>query len=217
MSEATRKKLTGRTLTVRDPQFVVASASPRRRELLLQLGFRFAVAPVEVDETPNRGEAPVDYVSRIASAKASKGRGCWQGDSRLGALGADTAVTIDGEILGKPRDRADGLAMLARLSGRVHEVWSAVAFCSQAGLDLEIQMSLVTFRKIEEFEREAYWASSEPRDKAGGYGIQGLAAVFVSHLNGSYSGVMGLPLFETTRLLARNGVNPSRLAGAGVL
>lgn len=202
-----------RVTQAREPQFVLASASPRRRELLLQLGYRFVVMPVDVDESPGCAESPGDYVQRLAGAKALAAKERWTGRGALGFLGADTAVAIGDRILGKPRDRAHGMAMLSRLSGRVHTVWSAVAFCADAGIDLELQKSRVTFRKIEEHERAVYWASGEPDEKAGGYGIQGLAAAFVSHLEGSYSGVMGLPLFETAQLLARNQIKASPVLG----
>jgi septum formation protein len=183
----------------------LASASPRRRQLLEQLGLRFEVIPAEVDETVALGEAPADYVRRLARDKAEAGV------ARLGrasspVLAADTAVVLDGAILGKPRDREDGLAMLARLSGRSHHVLSAVALVSRGKLELALSESRVVFRSLLPQEAEAYWETGEPRDKAGGYGIQGLGAVFLERLEGSYSGVMGLPLSETADLLRWAGI-----------
>ena len=187
-------------------RLILASASPRRRELLAQLGVQFEVVVADIDETPVAGEAPEVYVVRMAleKARAVKAR---LGDAEALVLGSDTAVVVDGEILGKPRDRADGLAMLARLSGRVHHVYTAVASVGPAGREASrLSVSSVTWRDVSEAERVAYWATGEPHDKAGGYAIQGKAAVFVSRLEGSFSGVMGLPLFETAALLESGGV-----------
>ena len=183
----------------------LASASPRRRRLLEQLGLRFEVAVADVDETPLPGEAPADYVLRLARAKAEAVA------RRLGSpaapvLAADTAVVLETAILGKPRDREDGLAMLARLSGRRHQVLSAVALWQAGRLETTLSRSEVRFRGISAQEARSYWESGEPADKAGGYAIQGLGALFVEHLEGSYSGVMGLPLFETAELLQKAGV-----------
>lgn len=189
---------------------ILASASPRRRELLAQLGILFTVSPVVVDETPYSGEAPEAFVSRMAQEKARAGWDAQLAAARSPVLGADTSVVLDGVIYGKPKDRAEGLAMLDALSDRRHEVYSAVALCLGVGVgdcDVAVSVSQVTFRKIEYWERQAYWATGEPADKAGGYGIQGLGAVFVARLEGSYSGVMGLPLFETAALLRRNGMS----------
>ena len=187
-------------------RLILASASPRRRELLSQLGVQFEVVVADIDETPVAGEAAEVYVVRMALEKARAVR-ARLGDAGALVLGSDTAVVIDDEILGKPRDRADGLAMLARLSGRVHHVYTAVASVGPAGREASrLSVSSVTWRSVSEAERVAYWATGEPRDKAGGYAIQGKAAVFVSRLEGSFSGVMGLPLFETAALLERGGV-----------
>lgn len=187
------------------PDFYLASVSPRRRQLLEQLGLRFEVITADVDETSLPGEAPADYVLRLARSKAEAAA------RRLGShgvpvLAADTAVVLETAILGKPRDRADGLAMLARLSGRRHQVLSAVALWRDARLDTALSRSEVGFRSISAEEARSYWESGEPADKAGGYAIQGLGAVFVERLEGSYSGVMGLPLFETAGLLQKAGV-----------
>ncbi len=185
------------------PLVYLASASPRRRELLAQIGVRFETIDAEVDESPRADEAPGDYVRRPAQAKAESG-GARTGDAPV--LGADTTVELDGRILGKPTDEADAVAMLANLSGRTHRVFTAVAIRSPDGLQSRLSRSEVAFRPIAEGERRAYWDTGEPRGKAGGYAIQGFAAVFVSALRGSYSGVVGLPLFETAELLAAVGV-----------
>lgn len=190
-------------LTATSPRIYLASTSPRRRELLAQLGIGFVPLDVTVDETPLPDEHPAAYVSRLALAKARAG---WQVPARRHdwpVLGADTTVVVDGTLLGKPRDRADGLAMLARLSGRSHQVLSAVALVQGAHEAVRQQVSTVRFRTLDSAECQAYWATGEPADKAGGYAIQGRAAAFIADLQGSYSGVMGLPLFETAELLRR--------------
>jgi septum formation protein len=179
----------------------LASGSPRRRELLRQIGVSYRLIDTAVDETPLKDEAPLAYVSRVAAAKANAGWQCSREPDDAPVLAADTAVVLDGSILGKPRDQADALDMLRRLSGRSHEVLTAVALRSAAGLDGRVSRSVVTFRSIDAAEAGAYWDTGEPRDKAGAYAIQGRAAVFIADLRGSYSGVMGLPLFETAELL----------------
>ena len=159
--------------------------------------------PVEVDETPLRGESPSAYVSRLAVAKASA---LW---SRLGeierapVLGSDTTVALGADIYGKPLNRADGIRMLQSLAGRTHQVHTAVALRQAAGIDTRLNVSEVTFATLTLAECEAYWASGEPEGKAGGYAVQGLAAAFITRIVGSYSGIMGLPLAETTELLRR--------------
>ncbi|MGQ9832017.1 MAG: Maf family protein [Thermochromatium sp.] len=201
------------TLYETDYHLYLASRSPRRGELLHQIGVRFAPIGVNVDETPHLGEQPMDYVRRIAIAKAQAGRVVIPlGDPRP-VLAADTAVIIDGEILGKPRDRPDFLRMMARLSGRTHQVLTGVALAQGDEVSVELSTSQVRFRTIDDHERLAYWMSGEPCDKAGGYAIQGLGALFVAELQGSYSGVMGLPLYETGRLLHQAGI--VLLAGDG--
>lgn len=182
----------------------LASTSPRRRELLDQIGVRYTTLRADVDETPLPGEAPAAYVERLARAKAEAGLAA-AGAGAL-VLGADTTVVADGLILGKPVDRADGLALLERLSGREHAVLSAVALATAARTEARVQVSRVHWRATTAAEREAYWATGEPADKAGGYAVQGRAAVFIERLDGSYSGVMGLPLFETCELLRAFGV-----------
>jgi septum formation protein len=188
-----------------DPQFYLASASPRRRQLLEQLGLRFEVIVADVDESPKAGEAPGEYVLRVARAKAMAVVDRL-GKPRLPVLAADTAVVLEGAILGKPKDRQDGLQMLARLAGRTHQVSSAVALWDGGSVKTVLNESRVRFRAIDAAEAAAYWDSGEPKDKAGGYGIQGLGAVFVEHLEGSHSGVMGLPLAETAALLEQAGI-----------
>lgn len=185
------------------PRLILASASPRRRELLAQLGVPFEVTAADIDETPRPGESVEALVARLAVAKARAGQG---GHPDALVIGSDTEVELDGRIFGKPGDEAAGVEMLLRLAGRTHTVWSAVAVVQGAQEDVRVSRSRVAFRAISSAEARAYWASGEPRDKAGGYAIQGLGAVFVSHLEGSYSGVMGLPVFETAALLAEFGV-----------
>lgn len=177
---------------------LLASQSPRRRDLLTQIGVPFTVCPVEVDEGARPGEAPRDYVLRVAGAKALAAR---QVHPEAVVIGADTAVVIEGQILGKPTDAADAARMLRLLSDREHQVMSAVALAGPQGLATRLSVSAVRFRAISAAEAAAYWRTGEPHDKAGGYAIQGLGALFVSHLAGSYSGVMGLPLYETADLL----------------
>jgi septum formation protein len=185
----------------------LASASPRRRELLQQIGVSYRLVGTELDETPRLSEAPAAYVSRLAAAKADAGWLCSRDCCDAPVLAADTAVVLDGAILGKPRDKGDAERMLLRLSGREHQVLTAVAVRSAAGNEIKVSQSLVTFRIIDAAEASAYWDTGEPRDKAGAYAIQGYAAIFISDLKGSYSGVMGLPLFETAQLLRSAGVD----------
>lgn len=182
----------------------LASASPRRRELLNQLGIVCDVRPAVVDEAPHAGEAPAEHVLRVAAAKA-RTVAASADDPELLVLAADTTVVREGDILGKPRDRTDALAMLARLAGVSHEVYTGVALVCGERCATALSRSRVWFRPIPPAEAEAYWATGEPADKAGGYAIQGLGAVFVERLEGSYSGVMGLPLFESARLLKAFG------------
>ncbi|MBB3189729.1 Maf family protein [Halomonas cerina] len=184
------------------PVLCLASASPRRRDLLASIGVAVEVCPVDIDETPRPGEPADAYVTRLAREKALAGARL----SPLPVLGSDTAVVRDGEILGKPEGRSHAAAMLSSLSGRSHEVLTAVAVSGPAGLLETCVPTRVVMRVIDEDEIRAYWATGEPVDKAGGYAIQGLAAVFIARLEGSHSAVVGLPLFETASLLARQGV-----------
>jgi septum formation protein len=184
----------------------LASNSPRRCELLDQIGVSYRVLQVDVDESARSDEAAAALVQRLALAKARAGRKDLPRDDRRPVLGADTLVLCDGRILGKPQTRAEGLVMLAALSGREHEVLTAVALADGQQEQTQLNCSKVRFRNIAASEAAAYWESGEPADKAGGYAIQGLGAVFVAELIGSYSGVMGLPLFETARLLNEFGI-----------
>jgi nucleoside triphosphate pyrophosphatase len=184
----------------------LASASPRRRELLRQIGVEFVVRPAEVPEIPHEGEAPARYVERIARAKAREIWASVATQAPRPVLAADTAVVLDSDILGKPRDRTTALVMLERLSGRTHEVLSAVAVQYEDRSETRVCASKVRFRATTAAERAAYCGTSEPHDKAGAYGIQGYGAVFIADLQGSYSGVMGLPVFETAALLGRFGL-----------
>jgi len=183
-------------------QLYLASSSPRRRELLTQIGLPFHIVPASIDETPEPGEAAHAYVERLARGKALAGLNFLAQRADVCVLGADTAVVLDGRILGKPVDRADALAMLQALSGREHEVLTAVAVADRDRCEARVVSSRVAFREVSAEEAERYWETGEPQDKAGGYAIQGLAAVFVSRVEGSYSAVVGLPLCETSALLA---------------
>jgi septum formation protein len=193
-------------------QLVLASASPRRHELLKQLGVHFRVEASDADESGLPGEAPADYVCRVALAKA--GAIAARQMAPLPVLGADTAVIIDGDILGKPQSPAEAAAMLRRLSGRVHEVYSAVVLIGSDGAaSTRLNISEVRFAKLQDDWIAAYVASGEPMDKAGAYGVQGCAAHRISEIRGSYSGVMGLPLYETMELLYAAGFNLSPCCG----
>jgi len=185
----------------------LASTSPRRRELLDQLGVDYRLVSVDVDETPFAYEVAETYVQRLALAKARAG---WQavstGQLTMPVLAADTTVVVDGRLLGKPRNRAEGVQMLQSLSGRSHQVLTAVTLLTEQSFSA-LSCSEVSFCEMSLQQCEAYWASGEAQDKAGAYAIQGRAAMFIRHLSGSYSGVMGLPLFETAQLLAAAGVD----------
>lgn len=183
----------------------LASASPRRRELLAQIGISHQVISASVDETRHAGETPELYVLRLALQKARTGRAQLPAADPHPVLGADTAVVIGGEVLGKPRDREEGIAMLRRLSGATHHVYTGVALAGDHEAT-RLSVSAVTFRTLTLEECERYWQTGEPADKAGAYAIQGRAAMFISRLEGSYSAVMGLPLFETAELLREAGV-----------
>ncbi|MBM5812541.1 MAG: septum formation inhibitor Maf [Gammaproteobacteria bacterium] len=179
----------------------LASASPRRSLLLRQIGVAHAVAAVDVDETRLPPETPAEHVLRLARAKARAGA-C----ADLPVLAADTAVALGGELFGKPVDEADAVRILGALAGRCHEVFTAVAVECPGRVSTALSVSRVWFRPITADECRRYWATGEPAGKAGGYAIQGFAAVFVERLEGSYSGVMGLPLYETAALLDGAGV-----------
>jgi septum formation protein len=189
------------------PTLYLASRSPRRRELLAQIGVECLILPVDLDESPAPGEAPEIYVRRLALDKARAALMLVGTADGALILAADTAVVVDAEVLGKPRDAAEAAAMLRRLSGREHLVLSGVALLGpNLAEGSAVSESRVRMRPIAEAEIAAYWTTGEPADKAGGYAIQGRAAVFVEALIGSYSGVMGLPLFETAALLAAAGL-----------
>jgi len=181
------------------PTIALASASPRRRELLQQLGVNFELINANIDERVLPAEPPASYVSRLALAKAQTGLQLL--GNRLPVLGADTSVVVGDTILGKPENKADFLQMMQRLSGRCHQVMTAVALVSPHQQLERLVITEVCFREISAAEMEAYWQTGEPADKAGGYGIQGIAGKFVERLNGSYSAVVGLPLCETDQLL----------------
>jgi len=188
------------------PDIYLASASPRRAELLEQIGVSFSVLNVDVDEQHRPGESPVDYVTRLALAKACAGKALLAAADSCPVLGADTTVVAGDRIMGKPRDMEDAVAMLLSLSGRAHKVISAVAL-DGAHAAVRVSISDVIFRTLTATECQAYWKTGEPRDKAGGYAIQGRAAQFVERLEGSYSGVMGLPLYETAVLFKEFKIN----------
>lgn len=184
---------------------VLASASPRRRDLLDQLGVRYTVEPAQIDETPGAGEPPRDYVQRMAREKAAAVTARHRG-AGTAVLAADTTVVLDGTALGKPRDRADAIAMLTALGGRTHRVLTAVCLDSAAGETVSLVETEVDFVALDSGVCDAYLASGEPWDKAGGYGIQGLGGALVSAIRGSYSNVVGLPLAETRQLLRAAGI-----------
>lgn len=188
-------------------QLHLASQSPRRAELLRQIGLRFDVCAVEIEETMSLGQSAADYTRSVALAKARAFR-CLD---RKPVLGGDTVVEVDGDILGKPRDRGDALEMLARLSNRCHRVFSAVAVVcntdTEQVFDVSVSMTRVSFGQITSADAKAYWRTGEPADKAGAYAIQGRAARWVREIHGSFSGVVGLPLYESSQLLMRFGVH----------
>lgn len=194
---------------MQDPRIILASASPRRRELLRQIGVGFEVMPSEVVEHVRAGETAADYVLRVSADKARyvARRVSAMGRGSVPVLGADTEVVVDGAILGKPRDREHAFDMLRRLAGRTHEVLTAICVVHQ-GLEYRgASESRVTFGPMSDDEIARYWDSGEPLDKAGAYAIQGLAAGYIVRLEGSYSGVMGLPLYELAVILRRLGMN----------
>jgi septum formation protein len=197
-------------MTDRAPLVVLASASPRRSALLAQIGVAHEIRATDVDEAQLPGESPHALVRRLAQAKAVEGRR--QNGSALPVLSADTIVVLEGVVFGKPQDRADGMRMLLALGGHTHHVLTAVALAMPGGGGAKEQVTLalsdtaVTMRAITPAEAGAYWASGEPAGKAGSYAIQGLGARFISHIDGSYSGVMGLPLYETAQLLQSHGL-----------
>ncbi len=191
---------------------VLASQSPRRAALLQQLGASFTQQPADIDERQLSGEPVEDYVARLAWEKSAAVQS--KVGNNVAVLAADTSVILDGHVLGKPEDHFDALAMLARLSGREHQVLTAVCVRLGAQVEEALSDSRVQFRSLDREQCEAYLLTDEPWDKAGAYGIQGLAGAFVESLSGSYSGIVGLPLAETWDLLRRVGV-PTALDGSG--
>lgn len=203
-------------MTLLENRIYLASRSPRRRELLKQIGVNFGTLLLrealprlpDMDETPLPHESPADYASRIACAKAEAGwtRLIQRKLPNLPVLAADTVVVLKERIFGKPTNSARTQEMLSALSGQTHQALTAVALATQNGIQVRVSTSTVRFRDISEREIRAYLASDEAHDKAGGYAIQGMAAVFIAEICGSYSGVMGLPLFETAQLLEESGI-----------
>lgn len=187
----------------RQPSLCLASSSPRRQEILRALGLEFSVQAIEVDEDRLAGETPQQMVLRLATAKAAAA----DVDASCRVIGSDTVVVLGDEVLGKPRNRDEAVSMLLRLSGRRHFVLTGVALRGPGGVQTAVSSTEVYFREISRDEARAYWHSGEPRDKAGAYGIQGLGGAFVEAIKGSYSGVVGLPVFETVRLLQGAGID----------
>ena len=187
-------------------QLILASASPRRKELLDQIGVRYIVNPVDIDETPKDREMALDYVGRVAAEKSAA---CVSElIDFLPVLAADTSVVLDGQIMGKPKNREHAMTMLSQLSGKTHNVYSAISLRSQCENKhfQALSKTEVRFRNISPEEIQSYWDTGEPKGKAGAYAIQGLASVFVESIKGSFSGVVGLPLFETAELLSKQGI-----------
>ncbi|KJV06791.1 Maf family protein [Methylocucumis oryzae] len=185
---------------------ILASASPRRQELLNQIAIRYHVHPTAIDETPYDNEDPLSYVKRMAEEKSAA---CaLHFPEHTAILAADTSVVVNQHILGKPTDKHDAIRMLRSLSGITHWVYTAVSLRSHKH-DLVVSKSEVTFKPLSDAEIDAYWQSGEPLDKAGAYAIQGRGGIFVSHINGSFSGIVGLPLYETSQLLALHGIYPT--------
>lgn len=190
------------------PDLYLASKSPRRRELLEQIGVSYEVLHGRVEEIRSGTESPEDYVCRLARQKSEAGMQLCreEGKKSLPVLGADTLIQFQGQVFEKPKDMGHGVEMLLALSAHEHQVLSAVAVTSALGQDFRLSVTRVRFRKISEQEAVHYWHTGEPADKAGGYGIQGFGSVFVENINGSYSGVVGLPLAETYQLLEQHRV-----------
>jgi len=184
-------------------QIILASASPRRKELLDQIKVTYKVHPVDLDETPLPDETPLVYVQRLAAEKSAA---CVaQLKTEIPVLAADTAVVLGRVIMGKPKDQADALAMLTQLSGNTHQVYSAISLRGREHSQAH-SITEVTFRRLTQREILDYWHSGEPVDKAGSYAIQGMGGLFVKSIKGSFSGVVGLPLFETAELLSKQGI-----------
>ena len=192
--------------------FYLASGSPRRRELLASLGLEFETLQVDLDESRQGAETPARMVTRLAIEKARKARSLAVAEYPV--LAADTVVAMGDRVFGKPVSREDALDMLGQLSGNTHEVYTGVALNAGGSTRVSLSITRVQFRRIERQEAIAYWNSGEPTDKAGAYAIQGLGASFVRAIRGSYTGVVGLPMFETITLLQGAGINPLTMAVA---
>ncbi len=189
-------------------QIILASASPRRRELLSQIGVRVMVQAVDIDETQKHNEPVMAYVQRLAMEKAQRGFDTIRNDNKLPVLGSDTIVEIDGLILGKPENRQQAKKMLQQLSAQKHTVHTSVAIVTEGKSLIDTSSTQVLFKTLKDQEIDLYLATGEADDKAGSYAIQGIAAQFIKNINGSFSGVMGLPLFETAELLKQCGISP---------
>ena len=189
-----------------DNRLLLASASPRRAELLVQIGVPFSTAATAIEETRQPGEDPQSYVLRLAEEKARAGRALAGRQENLWSLGADTVVVAGGQVLEKPRDFNDYARMMRLLSGAEHRVLTAICLTGAAATYREIAETTVRFRTLDRHQIEAYWETGEPADKAGGYGIQGMGALLVASIEGSYSNVVGLPLETLAPLLARAGI-----------
>jgi len=189
-------------MKVRQPILHLASSSPRRREILAALGVPFSFAGVDIDESRLEGESVLDMVRRLAREKAQSAEG-----GGLPLLGADTVVVLEERVFGKPSSEDDALDMLHTLSGRIHRVLTAVTLIATGRIETAVAESAVRFRDIHPDEAKAYWQSGEPEGKAGSYAIQGLGGIFVESLHGSYSGVVGLPVYETAKLLGQAGID----------
>jgi len=193
------------------PLIYLASASPRRSQLLDQIGVGHRIVPLDLDESRWAGESPAAYVERLARAKAGALWDRLPEAERHPVLGADTTVALGDEVFGKPGDRGDALAMLSRLAGRTHQVYTGVALRTASGCAARLSTSEVTFGRLTPAQCAAYWSTGEPIGKAGGYAVQGRAAAFITRIEGSYSGIMGLPLAETAELLSLAGLFDSGL------
>lgn len=191
---------------------ILASASPRRREILDQLGIPYKVMPQDIDEARLDNEAPADFVCRLARGKAESALANAGGENTA-CLGSDTTVVCGNEIFEKPADEDDAVRILSVLAGKTHQVLTAVALATREYTQVLLSESSVSFRALSENEIRAYWSSGEPADKAGAYGIQGLGAVLVEKMEGSYSGIMGLPVRETTMLLEKVGITAEAILG----
>jgi len=187
---------------------ILASQSPRRKQLLTQLGYQFSVQPSDIDESVKEAETAHDYVLRLAKQKAQHVLASLTAAEQTNsfALGSDTSVVLNGEILGKPESEDDCIQTLSLLSNNKHQVLTAIALASKTGVKGEVITTDVVFKTLTTAEIKAYWLTGEPQDKAGSYGIQGIAGQFVKNINGSYSAVVGLPLYETTKLLKSVGL-----------